>query len=67
MSLYSPELTLKPQKYVIALYSRPSECGIVDLREQLDPVAVPARRCVVVAHSPTPSMVRIAARVNGEG
>ncbi len=66
MILYSPELTLKPVKYVNAEYSRPSECG---KRSSLSssiswPLPTPMDE---VAHSPTPSMVTMAACSNGDG
>ena len=66
ISLYSPELIRNPQKEVNAEYKRPSEWGkrislSISIWFSL-PFAI-----VVVAHSPTPSMVNIAASLNGEG
>ena len=64
MTLYSPSLTSKPRKAVKALYSRPSECGKrISRSSERRPVAAPK---VAVAHSPTPSTVRIAASSKGE-
>src|SRR5947199_5183556 len=66
ITLYSPEFTRKPVKYVKAEYSSPSECGnrccfsiSID-----DPRPTPIDE---VAHSPTPSMVRMAASSYGDG
>ena len=66
ITLYSPELTLKPVKYVNAEYSSPGESGhwssISISRSEPRPAPIDA-----VAHSPTPSIVSTAASSNGEG
>ena len=66
ISLYSPELTLNPVKYVNAEYSSPSECGNRSswVRSMRLPRPTPYE---AVAHSPTPSSVKIAASSNGDG
>ena len=66
MILYSPELTLNPVKYVNAEYSKPSELGQRSSFHSFSlwPVPVPK---LAVAHSPTPSAVKMAASLNGEG
>src|SRR5947207_14987438 len=66
INLYSPEFTLNPVKYVNAEYNNPSECGkrsSCDSRIRF-PAPLPK---LVVAHSPTPSIVKIAACSNGDG
>jgi len=66
MTLYSPEFTLNPVKYVNAEYSRPSECGKRSSRisSTSSPRPTPTDE---VAHSPTPSIVTIAACSKGDG
>src|SRR5436305_13459980 len=66
MTLYSPEFTRKPVKYVNAEYSRPTECGnrCCFNSSIVDPRPTPIDE---VAHSPTPSIVRIAAFSKGDG
>ena len=66
ITLYSPELTLKPAKYVNAEYKSPSECGkrCSCAISSVLPRPIPIDD---VAHSPTPSIVRTAASSNGDG
>ena len=66
ITLYSPEFTLKPVKYVNAEYSRPSEWGNRCSRRSVSswPRPTPMEE---VAHSPTPSIVTMAASSNGDG
>src|SRR3989338_5112423 len=66
INLYSPELTRNPTEYVNAEYRSPNECGnrISPINSML--LSFPAPKLVVV-HSPTPSMVRIAASLKGDG
>ncbi len=66
ITLYSPEFTLKPAKYVNAEYRRPSECGKRCSRSSSSvwPRPTPIDE---VAHSPTPSIVTTAASSNGDG
>ena len=66
MTLYSSSFTAKPRYAVNVEYSMPSECG--NLISRRSAIAVPPsgrrspRPTVSVAHSPTPSAVKIAAR-----
>src|SRR4051812_8844657 len=64
--LYSPELTLKPVKYVNAEYKRPNEWGKRISRSSVSRLPSP-KPDDAVAHSPTPSSVSTAARSNGDG
>ncbi len=66
MTLYSPEFTLNPVKYVNAEYNSPSECGKRSSRVSSIsfPLPTPTED---VDHSPTPSMVTMAACSNGDG
>ena len=66
ITLYSPELTLKPAKYVKAEYNSPRECGNRCSRtiSRSLPLPTPIDE---VAHSPTPSIVTTAACSNGDG
>src|SRR4051812_33613775 len=66
MILYSPELTLKPVKYVNAEYSRPRECGNRSSRSISISLPRPAPTDDV-AHSPTPFIGRNPACSNGGG
>ena len=66
ISLYSPELTLNPVKYVNAEYSSPIECGNRISSSSVSLLPSP-RPTVVVAHSPTPSSVSTAAFSKGDG
>ena len=66
MSLYSPEFTSNPQYWVNAEYMSPSECGKWISLETARAFPFPSAR-EVVAHSPTPSMVRTAALSKGDG
>ena len=66
ITLYSPEFTLKPVKYVKAEYNNPRECGKLISFKTFKSELLP-RATEDVAHSPTPSMVKIAADLNGEG
>ncbi len=66
ITLYSPEFTLKPVKYVKAEYSRPSECGKRSSRSSSRSLPRPTP-IEDVAHSPTPSIVTTAACSKGEG
>ena len=66
MTLYSPEFTLKPVKYVKAEYKSPSESGHCSSFSSSKSLPRPTPSAAV-AHSPTPSIVRMAASSNGEG
>ena len=65
MTLYSPSFTSNPRKAVNVEYRRPIECGkrTSCVRRIPQPLADPM---VAVAHSPTPSTVRMPASSNGE-
>ena len=64
MTLYSPSFTAKPKKAVKTLYNSPRLWGKRSSWSGCRPSG-PARQVVVVAHSPTPSTVRTAARGKG--
>jgi hypothetical protein len=69
MTLYSSSFTANPRKAVNVEYSMPSECGYRISRRSVMLAPRPGHRSpwptVSVAHSPTPSAVRIAARLVG--
>src|SRR5258706_3784455 len=66
MTLYSPSFTANPRYAVNVEYNMPSEWGYLTSRSSVMRAAPPDCRSpwptVRVAHSPTPSAVRIAAR-----
>ena len=69
MTLYSSSLTAKPTDAVKVEYSMPRQCGNLISLSSVMSVRPSGRRSpcptVSVAHSPTPSAVRIAARLVG--
>jgi len=66
MSLYSPLFTLKPQKYVNRRVEEPDRMREPHLGDHVEALPRP-RPTDDVAHSPTPSIVRIAASSYGDG